>query len=48
MTINYLEKVLPIITDATVKANIEYILKYAVEICLIVEAYELYEQVRET
>ena len=40
MTLNELEKVLPIITDASVKADIEYILKYAVDICLVVEAYK--------
>lgn len=40
MTLNDLEKVLPTITDATLKADIEYILKYAVEICLAVEAYK--------
>ena len=40
MTLNDLEKVLPTITDVAIKADIEYILKYAVEICLVVEAYK--------
>lgn len=40
MTLKDLEKALPTITDVTVKADIEYILKYAVEICLAVEAYK--------
>ena len=40
MSINDLEKALPTITDVAIKADIEYILKYAVEICLIVEVYE--------
>lgn len=40
MTLNDLEKVLPTITEASIKADIEYILKYAVEICLAVEAYK--------
>ena len=47
MTINNLEKVLPTITDATVKADIEYILKYAVEICLVVAVIEAYEQLNK-
>ena len=40
MTLNDLEKVLPTITDATVKADIEYILKYAMEIFLAIEVYK--------
>lgn len=40
MTLNDLEKALPTITDATVATDIEYILKYAMEIFLAVEIYK--------
>ena len=40
MTINDLEKALPTITDVALKADIEYILEHALEICLMVEVYE--------
>lgn len=40
LTIKELEELLPTITDATLKVDIEYILKYAVEICLAVEIYK--------